>query len=170
MESRSSLGPEGLPKLDADKPLWYFEDPAVVFRTDEAPSLSYSAAAAGAGSAVVQAPAAPVEVQDDSGEFQAANVDPQAPPAPGVFQELAIPTAAGSVDGQLYQYNAELAVPFDQAKGVIYWLKIVALDDHLADDPLAIQWGWHDRDYGIFDPLAAPVVPGERLKIGRAHV
>ena len=83
--------------------------------------------------------------------------------APGVFQERAIPTAAGSVDGQLYQYNAELALPFNQAKGEIYWLKIVALDDHLADDPAAIQWGWHDRDYGIFDPLAAPVLPGERL-------
>jgi hypothetical protein len=86
-----------------------------------------------------------------------------AAPAPGAFQEAAIPTAAGSIDGQLYQYNAELAIPFDQVKGEIYWLKIVALDDHLANDPLAIQWGWHDRDYGIFDPLAAPVVPGERL-------
>lgn len=86
-----------------------------------------------------------------------------AAPAPGVFQEKAIPTAAGSVDGQLYQYNAELAIPFDQLKDTVYWLKIVALDDHLVDDPAAIQWGWHDRDYGIFDPLASPVVlPGER--------
>jgi hypothetical protein len=85
-------------------------------------------------------------------------------PAPGFFQEAAIPTAAGSVDGQLYQYNAELAIPFDQLKDTVYWLKIVALDDHLVDDPAAIQWGWHDRDYGIFDPLASPVVlPGERL-------
>ncbi len=62
----------------------------------------------------------------------------------------------------LYQYNAELDCPFPEEANTVYWLKIVALIDPAEDGP--INWGWHDRDWSLFDPYAstAPlVVPGE---------
>lgn len=82
-------------------------------------------------------------------------------PRSGTFTEVAIPTPAGAPE-QLFQYNAELALPFQQQADIVYWLKIVALVDPATQGPL--QWGWHDRDYSIFDPLASNVpVPGEHL-------
>ncbi len=47
-----------------------------------------------------------------------------------------------SAPEQLFQYNAELAVPFAEQANTVYWLKIVALTDNPN-----LQWGWHDRDY-----------------------
>jgi hypothetical protein len=78
-------------------------------------------------------------------------------PASGMFTETAVPALAGP-DGPLYEYNAELATPFPEIAGTIYWLKIVALTS--PND--GIQWGWHNRDYTITDPLAAAVIPGEQ--------
>jgi hypothetical protein len=79
-------------------------------------------------------------------------------PASGTFTET---LANGAVSEHLYQYNAELAVPFQEQAGVVYWMKIVALEDPSAQAP--VKWGWHNRDWGITDPLASPVPsPGER--------
>jgi hypothetical protein len=84
-------------------------------------------------------------------------------PLSGTFTEAAVATPSGAAE-TLFQYNAELKIPFPERANTIYWLKIVALDDaHVAStQPGAIQWGWHNRDYGVKDMLAAPVVPGER--------
>jgi len=82
-------------------------------------------------------------------------------PGSGTFTEVIVPGSAGP-DGPLYQYNAELAMPFPEQSNVVYWIKIVALVDPTQEGP--INWGWHDRDYGVPDPLActAPsVAPGE---------
>lgn len=79
----------------------------------------------------------------------------------GTFTELAIDTPLNAPE-QLYQYNAELALPFEQLADEIYWLKIVALVDPQHDGPM--QWGWHNRDYTIQDTLASPVPsPGEHM-------
>ncbi len=85
-------------------------------------------------------------------------------PASGTFTEALI--GGGSVDGDVFKYNAELKNPFPEAANTVYWLKIVALVDKSAGDPTAPIWGWHDRDYTIQDTLAstAPSVnPGEIL-------
>lgn len=75
-------------------------------------------------------------------------------PGSGTFVETLI---NGNVPEHLYQYNAELSVPFSEQKDTVYWLKIVAL----SQDP-ALQWGWHNRDYTVMDPFASPLVsPGE---------
>jgi len=80
-------------------------------------------------------------------------------PGSGTFTETGIPTTPGP-DGNLFQYNAELALPFPEMAGNTYWLKIVALDpNHVAGAPGALQWGWHDRDYGVQNLLAA--APGD---------
>jgi hypothetical protein len=72
----------------------------------------------------------------------------------GTFTETLI---NGNVPEHLYQYNAELSVPFPEQKDTVYWLKIVALSQDTA-----MQWGWHNRDYTIMDPYASPlVIPGE---------
>ena len=85
-------------------------------------------------------------------------------PASGTFTETPLPVAAGNPDGNLFLYNAELALPFRETPDTVFWLKIVALDPtHVATDPARIQWGWHDRDWGLFDPLASTppaLVPG----------
>jgi hypothetical protein len=86
--------------------------------------------------------------------------------ASGTFTEALDPTAIVGPDGPLYEYNAELATPFPEVADTIYWLKIVAL----TNPSDGIQWGWHNRDYTITDPLAAgppSVVPGEQ-NIGSA--
>ena len=83
-------------------------------------------------------------------------------PGSGTFTETAVPAPASSPDGTLYQYNAELLFPFREQAGTVYWLKIVALDsNHVAStQPGALQWGWHNRDWGLMDNLAAgPPVP-----------
>ncbi len=82
-----------------------------------------------------------------SGTFSASPLPPGssgAPLAPG--------------DSPLVQYNAELnwlQNPFPDAfNGNVEWLSIVALEP--ADTAPTFEWGWHDRDWGISDPLAAP--------------
>ncbi|HEX5444328.1 MAG TPA: PEP-CTERM sorting domain-containing protein [Pirellulales bacterium] len=78
-------------------------------------------------------------------------------PGSGTFTESLI---NGNVPEHLYQYNAELALPFNELADTVYWLKIVALVDPATEG--AIKWGWHDRDWGIKDTLASPnVTPGE---------
>jgi hypothetical protein len=81
-------------------------------------------------------------------------------PGSGTFTEKQI---SFNTSENLYEYNAELAVPFDEKAGTVYWLKIVALVNP-ANDGL-INWGWHDRDWSIKDPLASPAVtPGEHIE------
>jgi len=78
-------------------------------------------------------------------------------PASGTFTESLV---NGNVPEHLYQYNAELAVPFQEQANTVYWLKIVALEDPSTQS--LVKWGWHNRDWGIPDTLASPVpVPGE---------
>ncbi len=83
-------------------------------------------------------------------------------PQSGTFTETPVvpgPLGPPSPDGTLWQYNAELALPAPEAAGQVEWIKIVALKDNPSEPWM---WGWHDRDYGIRDPLASPVpVPGE---------
>lgn len=75
-------------------------------------------------------------------------------PGSGTFVETLI---NGNIPEHLYQYNAELSVPFPEQKDTVYWLKIVALSQDSA-----LQWGWHNRDYTVMDPFASPLVsPGE---------
>jgi hypothetical protein len=89
---------------------------------------------------------------------QVVTLNPLPPLAPGsgTFSQTAQPTVPGGPDGQIYQYNAELANPFPEQAGQTYWLKIVALN---SPGTVPVQWGWHNRDYTIPDPYAAP--PGD---------
>jgi hypothetical protein len=87
-------------------------------------------------------------------------------PGSGTFTERVYHPV--SVDGPIYEYNAELHLgkEFHQEPDTVYWLKIVALVDPIPGVPpdLQTRWGWHNRDYTIMDPFAsvAPdVVPGE---------
>ncbi len=86
-------------------------------------------------------------------------------PLSGTFEEKFIRGPDPLLFESLYEYNAELACPFPQEPDTVYWLKIVALDDGLdTTNPLPLEWGWHNRDYTIFDPLASTppaVSPGE---------
>jgi hypothetical protein len=80
------------------------------------------------------------------------------PVAPGTSN---VPPPAG--ESGLIQYNAELnwqqiAFP-DAFNGNIEWLSIVALVPPTTSSP-TLEWGWHDRDYGIADPLAGPTPEG----------
>jgi hypothetical protein len=95
-------------------------------------------------------------------------------PGSGAFTEKLISPGGPPLSEALYEYNAELHLgkEFFQRPDTVYWLKIVALVDLPAGVPIeppptfAPRWGWHNRDYTIFDPLAsAPpaVVPGEHL-------
>jgi hypothetical protein len=82
-------------------------------------------------------------------------------PASGTFTETVIRGPDPILGESLFEYNAELACPFPQEKDTVYWLKIVALDDN-PDTGNPLQWGWHNRDFTVHDPLASPaVVPGE---------
>ena len=98
--------------------------------------------------------------------------------SPGTFTET-LERGPDPVLGEaLYRYNAELALPFNQAPNTVYWLKIAALVD--VPQPLppgqpippdVTQWGWHNRDYTLNDPQAstAPNVnPGEYHRRHRA--
>lgn len=79
-------------------------------------------------------------------------------PGAGTFTEKLI---NGGAPEHLYQYNAELALPFPEQQDTIYWLKIVALTN---DQQL--QWGWHDRDYTQQNTFASPNTtpgPGESI-------
>jgi hypothetical protein len=95
-------------------------------------------------------------------------------PGSGTFTEKLIRGPDSVVGESLYQYNAELNLgkDFPELKDTVYWLKIVALVDvpqgiqFPANQPPAAvtQWGWHNRDYTVKDPLASPVVsPGESV-------
>ena len=79
----------------------------------------------------------------------------------GNFTESAPIPDPGSPDGSLYQYNGELNwqnIRFpDAVSPNVEWLSIVALVPNIPGSTLPqFEWGWHDRDYGIFDPYAAP--------------
>ena len=80
-----------------------------------------------------------------SGTFTAA------PVAPGTSNKLPPPPG----DSGLIEYNAELNwqnITFpDATNGNVEWLSIVAL---APSSTAPIDWGWHDRDYGIADPYA----------------
>jgi hypothetical protein len=90
-------------------------------------------------------------------------------PASGTFTETFISPGGPPLGEHLYEYNAELAIPFPQQKDTVHWLKIVALVDH----PPTIQpgpnaplpaWGWHNRDYTKKNPslyVSGVPVPGE---------
>ncbi len=79
-------------------------------------------------------------------------------PASGTFTEKLISPGGPPLGEALYEYNAELKVPFNQQADTVYWLKIVAM----VDTTSGIEWGWHNRDYTAPNPLASPVpVPGE---------
>ncbi len=87
-------------------------------------------------------------------------------PGSGTFTEkLVLSVPAPGED--IYEYNAELHLgkEFQQLPETVYWLKIAALVD-VNPGTQPVQWGWHNRDYTIMDPLAAavtpPVLPGER--------
>ena len=89
--------------------------------------------------------------------------------SPGTFTETLERGPDPVIGEALYRYNAELALPFNQAPDTVYWLKIAALVD--VPQPIVVpippgttQWGWHNRDYTINNPQAstAPAVnPGE---------
>ncbi len=91
-------------------------------------------------------------------------------PGSGTFKETPVvtppPPPGPAAIEDLYQYNAELNLgkEFFEHPDTVYWLKIVALVDPQRDGP--IQWGWHDRDWSIIDPLASTppaVIPGEHI-------
>jgi hypothetical protein len=90
---------------------------------------------------------------------------PPLAPASGTFTEQQV--GGPDINGDLiYKYNAELANPFPEQANQVYWLKIAALVNVPVGTPVPpppgiTQWGWHNRDYTINDPLAAPVLPGE---------
>jgi PEP-CTERM motif-containing protein len=96
---------------------------------------------------------------------QVVNKGPLAPGS-GTFTEKLLPTPLmpGMAPLEaLYEYNAELHLgkEFRQEPNKVYWLKIVALVD-----TQQTQWGWHDRDWSILNPLASTppaVVPGEGI-------
>jgi hypothetical protein len=93
-------------------------------------------------------------------------------PGSGTFTESFKSGGGLPLNEDLYEYNAELAIPFPQQANTVHWLKIVALVDH---DPSVqpgtpgapvTQWGWHNRDYTQQNPslyVAGPpqVSPGE---------
>ncbi len=89
------------------------------------------------------------------------------PTPPGTYTETLKSPGGPPLGESLYEYNAELHLDkhFPQQPDTVYWLKIVALVDVPQDftGPIT-QWGWHNRDYTIMDPLASTppgVVPGE---------
>ncbi len=82
----------------------------------------------------------------------------------GTFTETWIRGPDPILGEALYEYNAELAIPFDQEPDTVYWLKIAAMVDVDQGSDPSIKWGWHNRDYTILDPLASvppAVIPGE---------
>ncbi len=88
-------------------------------------------------------------------------------PAAGAFTERPIHPGGPPLNERLYQYNAELAIPFPQEIDTVYWLKIVALVDQNDPAQEGIAWGWHNRDYTAMDPYASQppaVVPGEHVQ------
>jgi hypothetical protein len=82
-------------------------------------------------------------------------------PSSGTFTQSAPIPDPGSPDGPLYQYNGELDWQKFNFPDAVYptveWLSIVAIVPTIPGSTLPqFEWGWHDRDYGIFDPYALP--------------
>jgi hypothetical protein len=83
----------------------------------------------------------------------------------GEFTAKPVPLGTSGVppvptDSGLIEYNAELnwqqiAFP-DAFNGNVEWLSIVALVPPSNAGAPTLDWGWHDRDWGISDPLAGP--------------
>jgi hypothetical protein len=92
-------------------------------------------------------------------------------PGSGTFTETLVRGPDPVLGEALYKYNAELHLghEFHEQPDKVYWLKIAALVDVpqpvlVPPQPGTTQWGWHNRDYTINDPLAStsPAVnPGE---------
>jgi hypothetical protein len=86
-------------------------------------------------------------------------------PASGTFTETLIrPKGGPPQQTALYEYNAELETPFVAAANTVYWLKVVALTEQVAPGGGKFNWGWHNRDHRMNDPLAPTppaVTPGE---------
>ena len=87
-------------------------------------------------------------------------------PGSGTYTEKAISLGGDPLFETLYEYNAELHLgkEFFQERDTVYWIKIAALVDVFDPANPLTEWGWHNRDYTIFDPLASTppaVVPGE---------
>jgi hypothetical protein len=88
-------------------------------------------------------------------------------PGSGTFTEK--PYHPISIDGPIYEYNAELHLgkEFPQDPNTVYWLKVVALVDRIPNLPPELQtrWGWHNRDYtqnnSRASTIADGVIPGE---------
>jgi len=81
-------------------------------------------------------------------------------PMSGTFTETLVSGGGAPLNENLYEYNAELAIPFNQQPDTVYWLKIVAMVDQSVDG--LMRWGWHNRDYTVPNPLASgAVLPGE---------
>jgi hypothetical protein len=89
----------------------------------------------------------------------------------GTFTETPISPGGPPLGETLYEYNAELAIPFPQQADTVHWLKIVALVDHNptitapeAPGAPVPQWGWHNRDYTQQNGssyVSTAVTPGE---------
>ena len=82
----------------------------------------------------------------------------------GTFTETLLFANPIGVGDDVYEYNAELKIPFAQKPDTVYWLKIAALIDDPAD---MVRWGWHNRDYTLMNPLASvfpAVAPGEHVE------
>lgn len=98
-------------------------------------------------------------------------------PGSGTFSEKVIRGPDPLLGESLYEYNAELHLNLDfpEKKDTVYWLKVVAMVDALPgltfdpynpqNSPIPLtQWGWHNRDYTVPNPLASPaVLPGEQI-------
>ena len=81
-------------------------------------------------------------------------------PGSGTFTEKLVFSSPDPALGEdVYVYNAELKLPFNQQADTVYWLKIAALVD---DSSNFSRWGWHNRDYTSTNGLFAAVFPGER--------
>jgi PEP-CTERM motif-containing protein len=105
-------------------------------------------------------------------------------PGSGTYTEKLIRGPDPILGESLYEYNAELNLTqaFPEIKDTIYWLKIAALVDvpstlaifdpyNPQNSPIQVtQWGWHNRDYTIQDPLAStglPFPPGGEFQDGQ---
>ena len=83
-------------------------------------------------------------------------------PGSGTFTEKQVFPL--SVDGPIYEYNAELYLgkEFAQRPDALYSLSIAALVDigpnqNPLTDPSVIRWGWHTRDYSLHNPHASSI-------------
>ena len=101
------------------------------------------------------------------GEILSSQIVTKGPLGPGsgtYTEKLITPASAAGATEALYEYNAELALPFSQHPCEIYWLKIVALvetgPDVIPAPGAVTEWGWHNRDWTKKDDLACTVNEG----------